>query len=307
MYIIKNKNKHFCKGRPGGGDTREVWVDACVLLWPYFKTKITNFASLFKTKDLSLWPWFVSFRFAYKISAIKHRCNKCRPLIVNLYTLIKASGPKRHPRRLVVKLYNMLVPGWTCNDHQVRDETWTEPGTRLLSGGKGKKRSETANKSVSEASQGGRFGRVKGPLSASFFRLFPPLWSLVPRYTAPSQAGRLRSSNLFIGAWTIASTLSPETCNPRSNIMFPGNSIRVTGTNWYFWRFHSLYYFLPGFFTAWSISPWSSSTVLTTRKSSWISWAYGQSVGISVCVVVQFCPCFNFYFPLPHTHYHYIT
>ena len=27
-----------------------------------------------------------SFRFAYKISAIKHRCNKCRPLIVNLYT-----------------------------------------------------------------------------------------------------------------------------------------------------------------------------------------------------------------------------
>ena len=73
--------------------------------------------------------------------------------------------------------------------------------------------------------------------------------------------------------------------------MFPRNSMRVTGTNWYFWRFHSLYYFLSGFFTAWSnLSPWSSSTVLTTRKSSWISWAYGQSVRISVCVVVQFFP-----------------
>ena len=82
-------------------------------------------------------------------------------------------------------------------------------------------------------------------LAVSFFRLFPPLrqprpqgfslkkWkfkgkalgkrlplrSLVPGYTAPSQAGRLRSSNLSIGAWTIASTQSPETCNPRSNII----------------------------------------------------------------------------------------
>ena len=25
--------------------------------------------------------------------------------------------------------------------------------------------------------------------------------------------------------------------------------MRVTGTNWYFWRFHSSYYFLPCFFT----------------------------------------------------------
>ena len=93
---------------------------------------------------------------------------------------------------------------------------------------------ETANKSVSEASQSGRFGRVKGPLSSRlasfanffgpflFFRLFPPLRSLVPGYTAPSQAGRLRSSNLSIGAWTIASTQSPETCNPRSNIILTG-------------------------------------------------------------------------------------
>ena len=83
----------------GRGTTREVWVDAWVPVWPYFMTKITNFATLFKTKDLSYDP--DSFRFAYKVSAIKHRCNKCRPLIVNLYTpdtLIKASGPKRHPR-----------------------------------------------------------------------------------------------------------------------------------------------------------------------------------------------------------------
>ena len=77
-------------------------------------TKITNFATLFKTKDLSYDP--DSFRFAYKVSAIKHRCNKGRPLIVNLYTLIKASGPKRHPRRLIGKLYILLVPGWTRND-----------------------------------------------------------------------------------------------------------------------------------------------------------------------------------------------
>ena len=126
-----------------------------------------------------------------------------------------------------------------------------------------------------------------------------------PRATSQ---GSLRRSNLSIGAWTIASTLSPETCNPRSNIKFSRNSMRVTGTHWYFWRFHSLYYFLPGFFTAWSnLSPWSSSTVLTTRKSSWISGAYGQSVRISLCVVVQFCPWFNFYFPLSHTQYHYIT
>ena len=59
-------------------------------------------------------------------------------------------------------------------------------------------------------------------LAVSFFRLFPPLRSLVPGYTAPSQAGRLRSSNLSIGAWTIASTQSPETCNPRSNIILTG-------------------------------------------------------------------------------------
>ena len=122
-----------------------------------------------------------SFRFAYKISAIKHRCNKCRPLIVNLHTLIKASGPKRHPRRLIGKLYILLLPGWTRNDHQVRDETWTilapptQPGTRLRKGGKGEKRSEIAEKSLSEASQSGRFGRVKGPLSsrlASFANFF---------------------------------------------------------------------------------------------------------------------------------------
>ena len=123
-----------------------------------------------------------SFRFAYKISAIKHRCNKCRPLIVNLYTLIYASGPKRHPRRLMVKLYILLVPGWTRNDHEVRDETWTilappslGPGSGV--GERGKKRSEIAEKSLNEASQSGRFGRVKGPLSsrlaslANFFGL----------------------------------------------------------------------------------------------------------------------------------------
>ena len=88
---------------------------------------------------------------------------------------------------------------------------------------------ETANKSVSEASQSGRFGRVKGPLSsrlasfANFFGLsrffFSP--NLVPGYTAPSQ-GRLLSSNLSISTWTIASTQSPETCNPRSNIILTG-------------------------------------------------------------------------------------
>ena len=120
-----------------------------------------------------------SFRFAYKISAIKHRCNKCWPLIVGLYTLIKASGPKRHPRRLIMKLYILLAR----TDHQVRDETWTTlappslgPGVSV--GERGKKRSEIAEKSLSEASQSGRFGRVKGHLSsrlasfANFFGLY---------------------------------------------------------------------------------------------------------------------------------------
>ena len=139
-----------------------------------------------------------SFHFAYKISAIKHRCNKCRPLIVNLYTLIKASGPKRHPRRLIGKLYILLVPGWTRNDHQVRDETWTilappslGPGSAV--GERGKKRSEIAEKSLSEASQSGRFGRVKGPLSsrlasfANFFGLCRFFFSPHPNRGAWSQ------------------------------------------------------------------------------------------------------------------------
>ena len=60
---------------------------------------------------------------------------------------------------------------------------------------------ETANKSVSEVSQSGRFGRVKGPLSSRlasfanffgrfFFSPFPPLRSLVPGYTACTKPGR---------------------------------------------------------------------------------------------------------------------
>ena len=60
-------------------------------------------------------------------------------------------------------------------------------------------------------------------LAVSFFRLFPHCgaWSQAILH-APSQAGRLRSSNLSIGAWTIASTQSPGTCNPRSNIILTG-------------------------------------------------------------------------------------
>ena len=150
-----------------------------------------------------------SFRFVYKISAIKHRCNKCRRLIVNLYTPIKASGPKRHPRRLIVKLYILLVPGWTRNDHQVRDETWTILAPPSLGPGsaveeRGKKRSEIAEKSLSEASQSGRFGRVKGPLSsrlasfANFSGLCRFFFSPSPQHPPPPHPLAPR------GAWSQA-------------------------------------------------------------------------------------------------------
>ena len=269
-----------------------------------FKIKI-HFATLFKTKDLTLWLWFVSF------------CNNCKPIIINLYTLIKASGPKRPPRRLTVKLYILLVPG-TCNDRRVRDETWTIlhllAWDQALHWGKGEKTEwNTKKKSVSEASQAVDFGRApwKLPSPANFFgpcrfffRLFPPL---VPGYTAPSQ-GNLRNSNLSISAWTMASTLSPETCYPRSNIMFPRNSMRVTGTNWYFWRFHSLYYFLPCFFTTlvqllamiFLHSSDYTKDIVNIMDIWTICWDFCMCCG-------SILPWFNLYFSLSHTHYHYIT
>ena len=48
----------------GGVHSREVWVEVCrqgLQTLTLFKTKIAHFATLFKTRGTTFWPWFVLF------------------------------------------------------------------------------------------------------------------------------------------------------------------------------------------------------------------------------------------------------
>ena len=96
----------------GWGHSREIWVEVCRLSLQaptQFKTKTAHFATAFKTRDTTFWPWFFLFCiqnkviFHTRIVEIRKKYQYCKwsPLIAK---------SKKTPcsRRLIVKLYALL-------------------------------------------------------------------------------------------------------------------------------------------------------------------------------------------------------